>query len=151
STGLLNASCAGGRACTPEELDGWTRRPLRDVRHALPAACEAIERAFARGRRSNGRALRCGPDVEALADAHAGDSLGEVFSDGSLRFGLLRALLDGGAPGALDAALDWLALRPGPWVEAQQSWEAARRYDGELPALPAATWREFEVALFKRV
>jgi hypothetical protein len=47
--------------------------------------------------------------------------------------------------------MDWLALRPGNWLDAQHDWEASRTYDGELPGLPAATWNDFRTAVFRRL
>lgn len=148
--GLLDTSCAG-RACAPADLEAWQKRTLGDVRRAMPAACQAIDREL--HRRQPGRSLRCGPDVAAFAEAHPKVTLGEVFSSGpeSLRLGLVRSLLDAGDREALSATADWLSRRSGGWATAQASWEAARRYDSEIPSLPASSWRDFQTSVLGRL
>src|SRR5262249_44357926 len=102
---------------------------------------------------ADGHLLRCGPDIESFAAAHPAVTLGEVFSRGpeALRFGLLRALLDDGAQDALAAVVASPPPGQGSWHEAQQLWEASRQFDGELPALPATRWREFQIAVLRRL
>jgi hypothetical protein len=74
-----------------------------------------------------------------------------ALSGGPVTFGLLKALLEPGSPVVLSAALDWLARKPGAWRDAEQAWEAARQYDGELPGVPAATWNDLRIGVLRRV
>ena len=127
------------------------RAPARGCRHEVPmSVCRAVERELYRLPSLRGRTLQCGPELQTFAAAHASVGLRELFAGGPVTLGLLRALLDGGSAPALAAALDWLGLRPGAWLDAQRAWEASRQYEGELSNLPATTWPDFRTAVFRR-
>jgi hypothetical protein len=147
---ILDTSCRG-RPCPPEEVKGFTHRRFGDVSRALAGGCQALERELSRVSSPQARSLRCGPDLSAFAEAHASVPLDRFLSGGPETLALVRALLDDGSDPALAAAMDWLALRPGNWLDAQRDWEASRTYDGELPGLPAGTWSDFRVAVFRRM
>jgi hypothetical protein len=125
-------------------------RPLGGLRDALPVACRAVEHELHRVA-SPGLALHCAPELASFASAHASVTMRAALSGGPVTFGILRAILEPASPAVLAAALDWLARKPGAWRDAEQAWEAARQYDGEIPGVPAETWDELRVGVLRRV